>query len=180
MSRLICQRTGPRRRAQHLARAAPNHQSHTTYHYAMSQYTIKSASARALKRVLDEDIFTVAEIAEVAECSQRHIYKVVDETETTELSAPKLERVARYLSKHGEYRVSYALLAPDLRIVRALQGTVNGTVTDDVMDVIKAATAIDDAIEQDVDVAEARRCVNDIRHELTDLEAELAALGGRQ
>lgn len=146
----------------------------------MAQVKTKSACARALMRIMEDDLYTVAEIAEVAECSQRHIYNVVDADSTTDLSATKAERVSRYVGKHGDYRMAYAMLPPDRRVVQLMKGTVNGCVKDDVMDVIKAAASIDDAIERDMDVEEARRCISDIRHELTDLEAELAALEGRQ
>jgi hypothetical protein len=147
----------------------------------MAQHESKSPSARALKRIIDDDenTFDVKELAEVGECSKRHLYNVIDLTSDTEMRTPIRDRISRYLSDHGEFRLSYAGLAEDLRIVRARFGQADGDIQDDVMDLIKAATGIDDAVD-DLNVKEARRCISDIRHELTELKAELAALETRQ
>lgn len=147
----------------------------------MAQVTSKSASARALKRVLDDEdnTFTAMEMAEVAGCSKRHIYKVVDMTESTELGGPKLEKVNQYLTEHGEYRVLYAQMDSALRVVKAIQGESTGDATDDVMDGIKALTGLDDAYD-DQDFEEAQRFLEDIRHELADLETEIARAKARQ
>ncbi len=147
----------------------------------MAQVTTKSPIARALKRVLDDDTntFSAMEMADVAECSERHIYKVVDLTETTELSAPKVAKINKYLTRHGEYRLLYAQMDTDLRVVQAMEGESTGTCTDDVMDIIKDATGIDDAYEHE-DWDECRRFLNDIRHELADLETEISRAQGRQ
>jgi hypothetical protein len=133
-----------------------------------------------LKRVLDDDdnTFTAMEMAEVARCSKRHIYKVVDMTESTELRQDKLEKINQYLTEHGEFRVLYAQMDADLRVVRALYGESTGTTSDDVMDAIKALTGIDDAYD-DQAWEEARKLLNDLKHEVADLETELARAEAR-
>ena len=147
----------------------------------MPQVETQSASARALKRVLDDDdnTFTAEEMAEVAGCSRRHIYKVVDPSEPTNLSAPKRDAISRYLAEHGEYRVAYAGLPGDRRIVPARYGEADGDATDDVMHLIKCATGLDDAYDA-LKPDEALRLMDDIRHELADIEAEIARMKARQ
>jgi hypothetical protein len=58
---------------------------------------------RALKRVLKDGHFDTAELADVAGCTARHIYKCAHEY-GAELSLPKAEKIARYLSQHAELR----------------------------------------------------------------------------
>jgi len=147
----------------------------------MPQLNVSSPAARALKRVLDDDQsgFTAAELAEVAGCSKRHIYNVADPTKDTELNAPKKDRISRYLSEHGVTCLAYTGLEGDYRIVRARTGEADGDATDDVMDLVKAATGLDDAYDA-LDPDEALRLMDDIRHELADLEAEIARMKARQ
>ena len=47
------------------------------------------------------------------------------------------------------------------------------------MDAVKSLTGLDDAWD-DLDLKECRALVSDIRHELTDLEAEIAAAEERR
>lgn len=147
----------------------------------MPQVTLVSSFERSLKRVLsdDENTFDVAEMHDVAGCSKKHIYSCLDPDKDRHLSIDKAERISRYLSEHGEYRPAYAMLKGDLRIVRAMNGDCDGDTTDDVMDGIKALTGLDDAYD-DHDWSEARRLLNDLRHELADLESEIARAKGRQ
>ncbi len=91
-----------------------------------------SGFARALKRVLDDDQFNAAEIAEVAGRSERHIYNVVRGDEPAELHIEDAERVSRYLCKHGELRPARAFLCTQFEIVRRGEGRANGRVDDDV------------------------------------------------
>jgi len=147
----------------------------------MAQAAQLSSFARALKRVLDDDTntFGVPEIADVAECSKRHLYSAIDPDRSTCLSVEKAARISRYLSEHGEYRPAYAMLHPALRIVRAMEGEADGDATDDVMALIKAGTGLDDAYDNH-NWAEAQRFLDDVRHQLNDLEAEVARAKGRQ
>lgn len=147
----------------------------------MAQVTLVSAFERALKRVLDDaqNTFDVAELHEIAGCSKKHVYSCLDPGKDRHLSVDKAEKISRYLSEHGEYRPAYAMLEGNLRVVRARTGEADGDATDDVMDVVKAATGLDDAYDE-LDAEEARRCLNDIRHELADLESEIARMQARQ
>jgi len=70
------------------------------------------------------------------------------------------------------------MLKGSLRIVKAMNGESTGDATDDVMDGIKALTGLDDAYD-DQDFEEARRFLNDIRHELADLETEISRAEAR-
>lgn len=147
-------------------------------HEALSNEDDGTAFARALwKTVYKEERFTPVELAEEAGCSDRHIYKVCNGEST--LSHEKAEKVSRYLGKHGDMRAAYAFVPPGARIVRPVFGEPNGSLTDDVMDIIKAATGIHDAAAN-LNTAAIRRFIDSIRSELADLEAELAELEGRR
>lgn len=147
----------------------------------MPQLNANAPYARKLKGLLDDEDygFKVAELAEELGCSKRHLYNVVDPSKDTDLGAEKKDRLSRYLSQHGITDLAYTGLEGEYRIVRARNGEADGDATDDVMDVVKAATGLDEAYE-DLDPDEALRHLDDIRHELADLEAEIARLKARQ
>ena len=115
----------------------------------MPQLNANAPYARKLKGLLDNDDygFKVEELAEVAGCSKRHLYNVLDPGKDTNLGADKKDKISRYLSEHGITDLAY--------------------------------TGLDDAYE-DLDPDEALRHLDDIRHELADLEAEIARLKARQ
>jgi AraC-like DNA-binding protein len=147
----------------------------------MPQLNANAPYARKLKSLLDNDDygFKVEELAEVAGCSKRHLYNVLDPGKDTNLGADKKDKISRYLSEHGITDLAYTGLDGPYRIVRARNGEADGDATDDVMDVVKAATGLDDAYDQ-LNPDEALRYLDDIRHEIADLEAEIARLKGRQ
>jgi len=147
----------------------------------MTQLNANSPYARKLKAILDNEdyAFKIEELAEVLGCSKRHLYNVIDPSKSTDLNAEKKDKLSRYLSEHGITDLAYTGLEGQYRIVRARSGKADGDATDDVMDVVKAATGLDDAYD-DLDPDEALRYLDDIRHEIADLEAEIARLKGRR
>lgn len=99
-----------------------------------------SAFARALNRVLHDGKFTAAELAEVAECSPRHIYQVRNGEANLELL--KAERIARYCSERGELRLSRAFLHDSLDIVSPSYCRPDGWIDDDVTELVKCAALV--------------------------------------
>ena len=147
----------------------------------MAQLNANSAYARKLNCLLDNDDygFKVEELAKVAGCSKRHLYNVLDPSKKTDLVADKKDKISRYLSEHGITDRAYTGLKGQYRIVRPRSGEAEADATEEVMDGGKAATGLDDAYDE-IDPDEALRYLDDIRHEIADLEAEISRLKGRQ
>ena len=97
---------------------------------SISQGDMLSASARALNQIRLENRFTVYELAEVAECSERHIYNICNGE--ADLTLSKGERLARWLAAHGELRMSRCFVDPTHEINLRREGTANGCVEDEV------------------------------------------------
>jgi hypothetical protein len=136
---------------------------------------MSSAFARALTRIVQEGRYTASEMADVAGCSERHLYAVADSTSTSELHIEKAEKLSRYLSEYGEIRPALGMLSPHWVILRRESGTADGCVKDEILRIVDAAAGIRtahskrdrDAMKQEIDY---------LRGIIADLEAEVSAL----
>lgn len=139
----------------------------------MSHLENHSAFARALNRVVSEDRFTVQEMADVAGCSDRHLYNV--RSGDAELAASKAERLARWLCRHGETRLSEVFLCPEFAVVRRATGTSNGEIRDELVRIVHAMAEADSA-HGARDAGTLRAACDAIAEALADLQAEADAL----
>lgn len=97
---------------------------------SITQGDMLSASARSLNRIRLDNRFTVHEIAEIAECSERHIYNVCNGE--ADLSMAKAERLSRWFAAHGELRMSRCFVDPSHEITLRREGKANGCVNDEI------------------------------------------------
>ena len=134
-----------------------------------------SAFARALNRIIRDNRFTVKEMAEEAECSDRHLYNVADLTHPADLSTHKSERLARWLCSHGERRLSEVFLSADCVIGERMAGRADGDAREEIVKLVKAAALSDEGIgERNIETLD--RAITLVREALADLEAEQKAL----
>jgi hypothetical protein len=139
----------------------------------MSHLETSSAFARALNRVISDNRFTVTEMAEVAGVSDRHLYNV--RSGDADLAASKAERLARWLCRHGETRLSDVFLCPEYAVVRRASGTSNGEIKDELVRIVHAMAEADTAHDAR-DGRTLRAACDAIREALGDLQAEADAL----
>ncbi len=130
-----------------------------------------SAAARALNKVIGRGRFTVEELAseDLANCSDKHIYDVKNQEAT--LRHTQMERIARWLCKHGETSVSKAFVAPTHMIVRRMEGTANGICIDDIADIGDACTKYREAHAAG-DKEKMDEAIEELLGEIYDLIAE--------
>jgi MoxR-like ATPase len=134
-----------------------------------------SAFSRAVLRVRQDDQFTVQEMAEVADVSERHMYDVCDQDKPAELDLIPALRLSRYLSRHGENRPARQAIDPRYVIQRRPSGEANGTTEDELRACVRAIVGADRA-HKDRDVEAMRECLNALDEVRADLDAELNAL----
>lgn len=126
-----------------------------------------------LNRILHEGQFTAIELAAEAGCSDRLIgYAASGERQ---LSVDKAERIARYLCRHGDTRLAQVFLCPRYAVVERAEGTANGSVQDELIEILEAlADASRAHVARDGDQLDG--AIARIKARLADLEAELAQL----
>lgn len=107
------------------------------------QREMLSVFARSLNRIIQEGRFTVCEMAEVAQCSERHLYNV--RNGEADLSVSKAERLSRWLCEHGELRPARGMICPAYVIQRRADAEVNGCVEDEMNDLVRFAGAVSEA-----------------------------------
>ena len=129
--------------------------------------------SRAIARVLQEGRFTALELAEVAGCSDRHIQKVASGGGM--LSEEKAGLLSRWLCSHGEIRPAQTFLCARYAVTEQVFGQANGSATDEVVQLVRAAALSDDGVAgRNPDLlAEALRL---LRKAMANLEAEYAQL----
>jgi polyhydroxyalkanoate synthesis regulator phasin len=124
---------------------------------------------RALNRVLSDGRFTAQEMAEVCECSDRHVQKIA--AGQAALASDKAEKLCRWLCQNGESRPSLAFFCSGFVAVRRAVGQANGSGKDEMLRLLKAAAPIDDAI-QEKDADSLDTIIDNLHQVLADLEAE--------
>lgn len=131
--------------------------------------------SRQLSRIIHEGRFTVAEMADVCGCSERHIYNVAGTDTAVELGLEKAETLSRYLSAHGDTRLALGMLSPDYRIQKLAPGTADGCVKDEVLRAVDAVAGARKA-HAARDPSALRACIADLAGVICDLSAEMALL----
>lgn len=101
-----------------------------------------SAAARALNKIIQDGRFTVTEMAseDLADCSDKHLYNV--RSQQTALGHDRMERLSRWLCKHGETRLAQAFIDDSHMIVPREAGSADGSVKDDISDVVIACADV--------------------------------------
>ena len=128
-----------------------------------------SVFARALNRIIQEGKFTVNEMAEVAGCSERHIYAV--RSGEADLTVSKSERLSRWLCQHGELRAARGMISAAYEIRSRVCGEANGSVEDEMDDLVRYAGATSeahrarDAEAMDTNILELERVIARLKAE---------------
>jgi len=128
---------------------------------------------RALARILQDRRFTAQEMAEVCDCSDRHIQKVA--AGQAHLNDEKTTELQRWLCDNHELRACQVSITPEYFIGRRIHGHANGSGKDEMTKLVKAAASVDDYIKNR-DEEGLKRIIEMIRTALRDTEAELDSL----
>lgn len=136
-----------------------------------------SVAARALNKIIHEGRFTVTEMTEddLADCSDKHLYNVRAQEST--LGHHRMERLSRWLCKHGETRLAAAFVDETHMIVPREAGTATGCVEGDVSEIVIACADVSraHAAGQREEMDEA---IGELWRKLHDLMAERDRLQG--
>ena len=114
-------------------------------------------------------------MAEVAECSDRHLYNVANELHPAELSVGKAELLTRWLCSQGETRLSEVFLCTQYALVRRSEGHADGSCKEEIVAAIKALAGCDTAHAR-LSRQEMTSCIQQLREVISDLDAERALL----
>lgn len=146
--------------------------------------TIVAAYKRALYRITKgiDATFTVAELADVAGVSESHMTQVANPQRVeANLSIDRLEKVARYLASHGEYRLSRCFLPDACTIVTVEQHQADGCLMAENADVTKLMGRLLDEYESGADgmslesiMAQLRVCMDRIQADVNLRKASRA------
>lgn len=129
-----------------------------------------SAFSRALKRVVDEQLFTLKELADVADVSRRHLNDV--KNQEAYLNHEAADRIRRYCCDNGEKLLSETGCSTGYEVCAQIEGEANNSVDDDYIEICDALTRIKEA-EADRDQRRGRAQLQVIKKELRDLELEI-------
>ena len=102
-----------------------------------------SASARALNRIVQDGRFTVPEMADVAGCSDKHLYNV--RNGEAELRQSQVEKLSRWLCRHGETRLSECFVCAEYEVARREAASSDGRIDDEVNDLVRHAGSASEA-----------------------------------
>jgi len=125
---------------------------------ARTEYT------RTLKLIVDTTPFTYVELARAAGCSPENIRRAC-ENYGEDLSIDKAEAIAHYLSAHGEMRHLDALNR------RPNGASANGTLDDEISDMVRYLTHVDDALSTS-NFGDARTAIEAMEHVMERIQAE--------
>ena len=134
-----------------------------------------SAAARALNKIITDGRFTVTEMSDVCECSDKHLYKV--RNEEAALGHDRMEMLSRWLSAHGETRLASAFVDERHMIVPRESGRADGCVDDDISEVVVACADVNRAHARG-DVEGMDEAISDLWQKMHDLMAERDRMSG--
>lgn len=125
---------------------------------------------RELLKYVNQQWTDADELAGLCDCSKRNIYKVLNGE--AELKADQMRILCQHFSNQGRLTLSYLFLDPQWAINRRGEAQVNGSILDEVADIVGCVTELRKNFDRG-DKEKASAAIDSCRNVLDRADAEV-------